>query len=643
MNDANIHKIVTVLYNLRWPLLALIVVIIACLLWLCFSIIRNRKHQRQHEKTQSQAEEAQQQLLAKRLKSLAEGFQTQSGRVSERLRTYQNLCGQDFIIKDLIPFDQRSFQRALRKELPSFQSLMAKADTGRLIGLATHLATELERRRGRLARFGSEFSPNYKTIVQQFYQHVAMLGQLNDQLSALAVKELDSTMRVWANAYLSIFGEWKAAGSDASVAEVKKQLIEPIHALGSLTKTNPFVDQTERLAKDALQLVRRLELEDIKAERIMRGYASGQSHAARFCQLLATGLLENQEARPQDAKRVKETGSPDGEAKSGATALQKWWSRTRRSPKRWLSYVLLLALVPVAIVLYRSYSNQKAEPKPEPSYHTGHALPLAPDDDDYDSIEEHLTDLQDQRKTFLALQAADTTSTDSVSPALFHDLVTPEYGVDISHYQGNINWGEFHYDTLPSPLTFVIMKASQGTKLDSKFRQNWNAVDTTKAHRGAYHFFSFRVDPLKQANFYIANVPLGPGSLRPIVDVEAYGSPDPLSTGPLTPVQLRSRLQTFLDAIERHYGVKAIIYSGNYYYKKHLKGYFPNNDFWLAQYSKSKQAKARMEDIVNGDKVANAIMWQFSSTGSVAGIKGDVDLNYLPARYSERVLIPSGD
>ena len=73
--------------------------------------------------------------------------------------------------------------------------------------------------------------------------------------------------------------------------------------------------------------------------------------------------------------------------------------------------------------------------------------------------------------------------------------------------------------------------------------------------------------------------------------------------------------KTFCDAVEDA-GYDAMIYFTQYLgYRKYILRQLSDYEFWYAEY----EAKPRI--------VFNFDMWQYSSTGSVNGIDGDVDLN----------------
>ena len=64
----------------------------------------------------------------------------------------------------------------------------------------------------------------------------------------------------------------------------------------------------------------------------------------------------------------------------------------------------------------------------------------------------------------------------------------PVRGVDLSYYQGNIDW-----DVLASQgVDFCFIKATEGIDHnDSQFAQNWETAQSAQIYVGAYHFFRF--------------------------------------------------------------------------------------------------------------------------------------------------------
>src|SRR5262245_1766628 len=58
-------------------------------------------------------------------------------------------------------------------------------------------------------------------------------------------------------------------------------------------------------------------------------------------------------------------------------------------------------------------------------------------------------------------------------------------GVDVSVYQGNINWAM----AKAAGIAFAIARVSDGMFMDTKFDQNWSGMKANGIVRGAYQFF----------------------------------------------------------------------------------------------------------------------------------------------------------
>ena len=75
------------------------------------------------------------------------------------------------------------------------------------------------------------------------------------------------------------------------------------------------------------------------------------------------------------------------------------------------------------------------------------------------------------------------------------------HGIDISHYQGKIDWGRLLQNKqTATPLHFVFMKATEGgDHNDTTFQTNFANARNHGFIRGAYHFYIPGTDALKGA------------------------------------------------------------------------------------------------------------------------------------------------
>ncbi len=192
------------------------------------------------------------------------------------------------------------------------------------------------------------------------------------------------------------------------------------------------------------------------------------------------------------------------------------------------------------------------------------------------------------------------------------------YGIDISHHQGHINWGRLKNGNQGDPpISFVYIKATEGSSHnDTQFKKNWKAAKEHGFIRGAYHYFSAESSGENQARLFISKVKLEPGDLPPMVDVE-QDSKD--NTG-----AYRQELKAFIAAIEKHYGVRPIIYTYKKFHDRYIGNHFKDYPLWIARYN-----------VTHPDIGHDWIIWQCSENGRLPGIKEKVDINVFNGSMDE--------
>lgn len=144
-------------------------------------------------------------------------------------------------------------------------------------------------------------------------------------------------------------------------------------------------------------------------------------------------------------------------------------------------------------------------------------------------------------------------------------------GVDISHYQGNVDFEKMQKEN----IKFVFIKATEGAKYkDEMFENNYKNAQNSGIFIGAYHFFSAKSSGDKQANNFIKNVGDLKGKLPPVVDVEVYGSDDGT-------YDIVTELKECLNVLEDYYGAKPIIYTSIKNYKIYIESNFESYPLWI--------------------------------------------------------------
>jgi len=190
----------------------------------------------------------------------------------------------------------------------------------------------------------------------------------------------------------------------------------------------------------------------------------------------------------------------------------------------------------------------------------------------------------------------------------------PVHGVDVSKFQGDIDWELAQ----ASGVNFAYIKATEGgDHLDERFTENWHAAGQAGVLRGAYHFYYFCRTASEQANWFIENVPKDPKALPPVVDMEWNHASRTCRYHP-KPAVVRNEVRVYLDRITAHYGKRPVVYVTPDFYEennlKRVRGY----SFWLRSVADHPRQRYR------GQPWA---FWQYTSTGVVPGIEGDVDIN----------------
>ena len=185
------------------------------------------------------------------------------------------------------------------------------------------------------------------------------------------------------------------------------------------------------------------------------------------------------------------------------------------------------------------------------------------------------------------------------------------FGIDISHYQGRINWSEVR--TSHHPIEYVFIRATMGTDgKDNQFKNNWLKSKTEVYIRGAYHYYRPNENSKEQFDNFAATVDLKKGDFPPILDIEKQSK--------FGHKNLRTGVLNWLKLAEAKYGIKPVIYTGRTFYKNILKGHVDEYPLWIASYS--------------GKHRLNGIDWkfhQFTEKVIVKGIKTSVDGNDFSA------------
>lgn len=196
-------------------------------------------------------------------------------------------------------------------------------------------------------------------------------------------------------------------------------------------------------------------------------------------------------------------------------------------------------------------------------------------------------------------------------------------GIDISAYQRNVEFKKVK----ASGIDFAIIRAGYGSfvgQMDKCFLSHVKGAKAAGLHVGAYWFVYAinEAEAHQNARAFIAALDRVKGLIDfPVaVDFEGDSTAYMRRMGARPNKRINTNICKIIAQEVQAAGYKVMMYLNpdyiiNHVFYNELKQY----DLWLAQYSSSHSIKC---DI-----------WQHTSTGSVSGIKGNVDMNICYKDY----------
>ena len=191
-------------------------------------------------------------------------------------------------------------------------------------------------------------------------------------------------------------------------------------------------------------------------------------------------------------------------------------------------------------------------------------------------------------------------------------------GIDVSSWQGNIDFSSVKN----AGIDIVYIKSSEGQSyIDPYFERNYQNAKANGLKVGFYHYVTARsVEQARtQANFF-ANVISGKEpDCRLAMDFESFGN--------LSNTEINEISRVFLETLQSATNKEVLIYSNSYTARTILSSELAIYPLWVANYGVSSPS--------GNDKWNFWVGWQYTSTGRVSGISGNVDRN----RFTDGVLL----
>lgn len=192
----------------------------------------------------------------------------------------------------------------------------------------------------------------------------------------------------------------------------------------------------------------------------------------------------------------------------------------------------------------------------------------------------------------------------------------PVAGIDVSKHNGDIDFEQVRDDD----YQFVFIKASEGkTYRDEAFERNYQRARDAGLMVGAYHFFRKNREGSEQAENFLNAIKDKAFDLPLVIDLE-----DDWGNG--AAIDRKTALQRVMDMINilTDKGYTVMIYTNLDGYNKYYKDMLGDHDLWLCSFT-SPDLLPHLPHCIQ----------QFSHEGSVAGVKGKVDLNVYRGNKKE--------
>lgn len=194
-------------------------------------------------------------------------------------------------------------------------------------------------------------------------------------------------------------------------------------------------------------------------------------------------------------------------------------------------------------------------------------------------------------------------------------------GIDVSGYQGVIDWSAVKKDGVEFAILKVIRKDGY---TDKQFEANWKGCnDVALPILGVYNYsYANTVDKARMDAKAVLSI-LNGRKTTVWMDVEDACMKN--LGGKI--VNIISAYRSIIEAG----GCKFGVYTGRTFYDSYIKPFVGSvdYDFWIARYPVTSKMAIYQEPLAQYKPTINNNMqgWQYSSKGVVAGIKGDVDLD----------------
>lgn len=198
-------------------------------------------------------------------------------------------------------------------------------------------------------------------------------------------------------------------------------------------------------------------------------------------------------------------------------------------------------------------------------------------------------------------------------------------GVDVSHHNGKVDWKK----VAAAGIKFVYLKLTEGKSyVDDTTFDNYVAAKNAGLRVGFYHYAHPTNDAVAEVNFFLKKLDKMKADLPHCLDLEENKG---LSKSKLTAFAI-----TWMEYLEKKTGITPILYTGLSFSNTNFTSALAKYPLWVARYSSTNRTKGFSNP---GESTVwkKWAMFQYTDSGKVNGIKGNVDVNEMDLAFFKSI------
>lgn len=197
--------------------------------------------------------------------------------------------------------------------------------------------------------------------------------------------------------------------------------------------------------------------------------------------------------------------------------------------------------------------------------------------------------------------------------------------IDVSHHNGNIDWKK----VAAGGVEGAYIKLTEGTSfVDKRAYTNYLGAKNAGLRVGFYCYAHCTNDAKKEVDFFLKTMGNMKADLPHCLDLEeAKGR---------NKAQVSAFGLEWLNCIERKTGIIPILYAGYTFARDYFTTALGKYPLWVARYSGSNR-QGGMNNPGNLTAWSKWSMFQFTDSGKVSGISGNVDINEMDLSFFKSI------